>query len=267
MAEVICWHIKIKPTEVLTKYYGNRYRENQNSDLEVQVTWISHYLMSVGGCGVITKVISLQATLLHWWAQRVDLNYSDCQGQKSALGQHTVILPSIATDYTQHLSLRRPKPSLHNRSVVDMQIEKKKVCAFHSVKRAIVPGEVYKNLLCCQFGFPLALNVSDGTRTRYMTSRFWWESGQEPVGRWRGEFGSYRGDNLPITAIRGRPDPHRLPGGKWLGTARPCVRPGTEAVVWTWRAGPGRLKLCGGVCVCGVHPEEIKSRIVYADLW
>lgn len=79
---------------------------------------------------------------------------------------------------------------------------------------------------------------------------------------------------VPITAIYGCPDSHHLPGGKWLGTAQPCIRPGTEAVVWTWHVGHCQRGLsCVWVYVCVVkawkqfvHPKEIKNRIVCADL-
>lgn len=85
---MLCWHIIIKPAEVF-KYYGNRYTEKSKQwPRGSGNTDISAFIVSVGGCGVISKITSLQVALLRWWAQCVDLNYSHCQGRKSALGQH-----------------------------------------------------------------------------------------------------------------------------------------------------------------------------------
>lgn len=50
-----------------------------------------------------------------------------------------VILLTIATDYTQHLSLQRPRPYLHDRSVGEMQIEKRNVCVYQFIKPVLVP--------------------------------------------------------------------------------------------------------------------------------
>lgn len=86
-------------------------------------------------------------------------------------------------------------------------------------------------------------------------------------------FGSYHGDDVPITAIRGCPDSLHLPGGKWLGTARPRIGPGTGAVEWTRHTGccQGGLS-CVWVCVCVfkawkqfVCPEEPTNRALYSN--
>ena len=78
-------------------------------------------------------------------------------------------------------------------------------------------------------------------------------------------FGSYHGDEELLVAIYGCPDSRHPPRGKWLGTARPHIRPGTEAAEWTRHAGICqrglsrmwvyvcecvRVSVCVCVCVC-----------------
>lgn len=67
-----------------------------------------------------------------------------------------------------------------------------------------------------------------------MTFRYCRESGQ---GTGVVSFGSYYGDDLPVAAIYGCPDSDHPLGGKWLGTAWLCIRPGTDIVEWTCHAG------------------------------
>lgn len=100
------------------------------------------------------------------------------------------------------------------------------------------------------FGFLQVLNVTDRTRTWYMTFRYCWESGQ---GSGVVSFGSNHGDDLPVTAIYGWTGSDHQLGDKWLGTAQLCIRPGANVVEWTCHAGrcqSGLSRGCVALCVC-----------------
>lgn len=99
--------------------------------------------MSVGGCLVIAKSISLQSTLLHWWAESVDLDHSYCQGEQSPLGQHN----SPKNSHWLYPTRISAKAFLH--FVICVQ----NVSQF--IKPMLVPAEVceYKSCVCLRFGF------------------------------------------------------------------------------------------------------------------
>lgn len=101
----------------------------------------------------------------------------------------SVILPTIATDCTHHLCLLWPRPFPPGGSVFDIAN-----CEKGSIKPVLVQGgstsRRTKSCLCCRCGFLPASNVTDRTRTWYMTFHYWWESGQEP-----------RGGHLAVTMV------------------------------------------------------------------
>lgn len=180
----MCRHIKRELIEMWRKFYCN-----WDGTKSRQSPWGSHTLniwastVSVGGCEVIAKRISLQATLLHWCGGCADPDYSYCLGELSPLVQHNSANNS-----------RWLYPTLTSVMALSLWCEcvkcisrKRKISVCHITKPVLVPSELclYKTkhkILC--FGFLPVLNVPDRTRTWYMTFHYWWDSGRGTKGCW-----------------------------------------------------------------------------------
>lgn len=230
---------------------------------------ISASTVSVGGCEVIAKRISLQATLLHWCGGCVDLDSSYCLGERSPLVQHNSannshwLYPTLTS--VMALSLRCERVKCISR--------KRKVRVYHITKPVLVPGELclYKTkhkILCFPIpvGFKCSWQNKDMMRDLSLLVRV--GTGTEVC--WC---------HLAVTmammrrfaAIYGCPDSCHPPQGKWLGTARPHIRPGTEAEEWTRHAGLCQRGLsrvwvyvcecvCARECVCVWSSEAAPRR-------